>query len=77
MRQMAERDLGVISLPTAMAEESNLERLDLGIELAEMQFAAVYEPTAAPPIYALTCALAQETAAAYARSSGGGIRVPK
>ena len=76
MRSMAERGLGVITLPRSMAHEARLQELDIGVDLPSMSFAAVYEPAAAPPIYALTCALAAEAAAAYARRVGNGVHVP-
>lgn len=75
MRSMAERGLGVITLPSIMAQDSNLEALDLGIELPPLSFAAVYEPAAALPIFALTCALAAKAAADFARRTGSGISV--
>ncbi|WGI24820.1 LysR family transcriptional regulator [Halomonas alkaliantarctica] len=76
MRTMAERGLGVITLPRSMAHEAHLQELDIGVELPSMGFAAVYEPAAAPSMYALTCSLAAEVAAAYARRVGSGVHVP-
>ncbi|QDC10613.1 LysR family transcriptional regulator [Oceanicola sp. D3] len=76
MRSMGERGLGVITLPRIMAEGTSLQELDLGVTLPSMSFAAVYEPAAAPPIYALTCALAAEIAADYAQRVGSGVHVP-
>lgn len=77
MRSMAERGLGVITMPRIMAQGISLQELDLGVTLPSMSFAAVYEPAAAPPMYALTCALAAETAADYARRVGCGVHVPQ
>ncbi len=77
MRSMAERGLGLITLPRIMAQGSMLQELDLGVKLPSMGFAAVFEPAAAPPMYALTCALAADSAAAYARRVGNGIHVPE
>jgi hypothetical protein len=51
-------------------------RLDLGIALQPLTFAAAYRPAAAPPIYSRFCALAADTAADYARRNRTGIAVP-
>lgn len=76
LRSLAERGLGLATLPTPMAVGGRLERLDLGIALHPLTFAAAYRPAAAPPIYRRFCALAAETAADYARRNRTGIAVP-
>jgi DNA-binding transcriptional LysR family regulator len=76
MRTMAERGLGIITLPRSMAHEAHLQELDIGVELPSMGFAAVYEPAAAPSMYALTCSLAAEVAKEYARRIGSGVHAP-
>lgn len=76
MRSMAERGLGIITLPRSMASEARLQELDIGVDLPSMSFAAAYEPATAPPMYALTCALAAEVARAYARRVGNGVHGP-
>ncbi|MAU21332.1 MAG: hypothetical protein CMH13_12470 [Martelella sp.] len=75
MTEMAERGLGIITLPRSMAAEARLQELDVGIDLPSMSFAAVYEPAAAPPMYALTCAVAAEAATGYANRVGNGVHV--
>ncbi|MBT9385448.1 hypothetical protein KM176_16360 [Pseudooceanicola sp. CBS1P-1] len=59
-----------------MAGEARLQEIDIGVTLPPMSFAAVNEPAAAPPIYALTCALAADAARSYARRIGSGVHVP-
>ncbi|MFN3524950.1 MAG: LysR family transcriptional regulator, partial [Paracoccus sp. (in: a-proteobacteria)] len=76
MRSMAERGLGIITLPRSMAPGARLQELDIGVDLPSMSFSAAYEPATAPPMYALTCALAAEVACAYARRVGNGVHVP-
>lgn len=76
MRSMAERGLCLITLPRSMAKEARLQEYDTGVILPSLSFAAVYEPSAAPPFYSVTCAIAAEAAAGYARRLGNGVHVP-